>query len=66
MIPYKDDLTIPEVNPDICVGCGACEHACPVTDPHAAIYVYPHEVHQQAEKPVTEKVEVESSEEFPF
>src|SRR5690606_11950437 len=27
MVPYKDDLTIPETNPDICVGCGACEYA---------------------------------------
>ncbi len=66
MVPYKDDLTIPEVNTDICIGCGACEHACPVTDPHAAIFVYPHEEHQEADKPVNEKVEVESSEEFPF
>jgi len=66
MVPYKDDLTIPEVKPDICVGCGACEHACPVTDPHPAIYVYPHDTHKKAEKPESEKLEVESSEEFPF
>jgi ferredoxin len=66
MVPYKDDLTIPEVNTDICVGCGACEHACPVTDPHAAIFVYPHEQHQTALKPETEKVKMESTEEFPF
>ena len=29
MKPYKDGLSIPSVNPDICVGCGACEYACP-------------------------------------
>lgn len=66
MVPYHDDLTIPEINPDICVGCGACEHACPVTDPHVAIFVWPNEVHQVAEKPVTEKVEAEETEDFPF
>ncbi len=66
MVPYKNDLTIPEVNPDICVGCGACEHACPVIEPHPAIYVYPNDTHQKALEPVTEKVEVETTEEFPF
>ncbi len=66
MVPYKDDLTIPEINPDICVGCGACEHACPVTDPHVAIFVVPNEVHLVAERPVSEKLEVEETEEFPF
>lgn len=66
MVPYKDDLTIPEVDPDICVGCGACEYACPVEDPHVAIYVYPNEVHQVAQRPVIEELEVEETEDFPF
>jgi ferredoxin len=31
MVPYgKDGLTIPKANPDICLGCGACEYICPV------------------------------------
>ncbi|WP_321439016.1 4Fe-4S dicluster domain-containing protein [uncultured Bacteroides sp.] len=29
MKPYKDGLTIPSVNPEICVGCGGCEYVCP-------------------------------------
>jgi ferredoxin len=66
MVPYLDDLTIPEINPNICVGCGACEHACPVTDPHVAIFVTPNKVHQVAEKPVSEELEVEETEDFPF
>ena len=66
MVPYKDGLTIPEINADICIGCGACEHACPVTDPHVAIYVLPNEVHKIAEKPKEEKVENVETEEFPF
>lgn len=67
MVPYKDDLTIPEVDTDICIGCGACEYACPVTDPHAAIFVYPHEIHKVAKAPDIEKVEeMDATEDFPF
>lgn len=66
MVPYIKGLTIPETNTDICIGCGACEYACPVSDPHVAIYVIPNKVHQTALKPVTEKIKVEETEEFPF
>ena len=66
MVPYQDGLTIPQTNPQICVGCGACEYACPVENPHVAIYVAPHEIHQLAQKPESEKIEVEETEEFPF
>lgn len=43
MAPYAapdapPGLRIPEITPDLCVGCGACEHACPVT-PERAIVV---------------------------
>lgn len=47
MIPYKNGLTIPHVNPDICVGCGGCEYVCPVR-PFRAIHIEGNEVHQQA------------------
>ncbi len=66
MVPYKNFLTIPETNPDICVGCGACEHVCPVEFPHTAIYVLPNKIHKVALKPVTEKVVARESEDFPF
>lgn len=66
MVPYKGSLTIPETNNDICVGCGACENACPVV-PYKAIYVDGHSIHQTAQKPVQEKLEEPSLEEdFPF
>lgn len=38
MVPYKGILTIPEIRPEICVGCGGCEYVCPAI-PHKAIYV---------------------------
>jgi ferredoxin len=66
MVPYKDKLNIPEVNNNICVGCGACEYACP-TDPKS-IYVDGNPVHLIAEKPKEIKIEqdIDYKEEFPF
>lgn len=42
-----DDLSpsIPAVNEEACIGCGACEHLCPVR-PLSAIHVEGHEVHK--------------------
>lgn len=49
MIPYKNGLTIPSTDPDICVGCGGCEYVCPAL-PIKAIYVEGNPVHLQAER----------------
>ncbi|MDR0724428.1 MAG: 4Fe-4S dicluster domain-containing protein [Prevotellaceae bacterium] len=38
MIPYKDGLTIPHINVEICIGCGGCEFICPVR-PFRAIHI---------------------------
>ena len=65
MVPYKDTLTIPEITPEICVGCGACEYACPVT-PYKAIVVDGNTVHQTAQKPEEEKLDVKPLDDFPF
>ncbi|MDR0825199.1 MAG: 4Fe-4S dicluster domain-containing protein, partial [Prevotella sp.] len=48
MIPYDkaEGLTIPSINPDICIGCGGCEYICPVR-PHRAIHVEGNVIHQQ-------------------
>jgi ferredoxin-type protein NapF len=65
MVPYKNDLTIPETDTEICIGCGACEFACPVK-PHTAIYVDGNAVHQVAKAPKVEDLEHETTDEFLF
>lgn len=46
MITYKNGLPAPKVDKDICIGCGACEKACPVL-PDKAIIVKSREIHTQ-------------------
>ena len=65
MVPFRGELTIPEIDTDICVGCGACEYACPVT-PYKAIVVDGLLIHQKAQKPKEEELEEKPLEEFPF
>jgi len=66
MVPYHG-LFAPEVDPSICVGCGACQYVCP-TIPDKAIMVVPHAIHRQAQLPANEEIpdEVLPSDEFPF
>jgi len=67
MIPYTDELTQPQTDNDICVGCGSCEFSCPVTG-GKAIYVKGNEVHVEREVRKPEKsgpVQAEP-EDFPF
>lgn len=65
MIPYKGTLTIPQVNPDLCVGCGGCESICPVR-PMRAIIVKANTVHQSIVLPEEEEVENVEVDDFGF
>ena len=61
MVPYKGTLTIPQVNPALCIGCGGCESICPVR-PMRAIMIKPNVVHKKVNKPKAQqekKVEVD-------
>lgn len=57
MIAYKGDLTIPQTDVNICVGCGGCEYICPAT-PNKAIYVEGTEKHNKVEIKIEKKEEV--------
>lgn len=48
MVPAPDgsDRTVPAVNAERCIGCGACENLCPAR-PLSAIYVEGHLVHKE-------------------
>ena len=66
MVPYGN-LYIPELNTDLCIGCGACEYACPA-EPHKAMVVVSNVVHQKAKLPESNNIEPHSNElqDFPF
>jgi formate hydrogenlyase subunit 6/NADH:ubiquinone oxidoreductase subunit I len=65
MIPYKGTITIPKIEPELCIGCGGCESICPVR-PERAIVVIANDIHQTAELPPVEEVRKIDSIDFGF
>jgi len=64
MVPFIGNLTIPETNDEICIGCGHCEFACPVI-PYKAIFVDGLSAHTAAKKPENVQTDLKH-EDFPF
>lgn len=46
LVPFKDDLEIPNVKIDTCIGCGACQYVCPA-QPKKAMFVKAESVHKE-------------------
>lgn len=67
MVSWKNGLTIPEVDPELCIGCGGCEFICPVR-PDKAIVVNGLKVHERAKAIVLGQQNTirRMEEEFPF
>lgn len=49
-VPFGDNLRLPRVNDHLCIGCGACQFACPVK-PDKAITVAGLQEHGRARRP---------------
>ena len=65
MVPYKGILTIPKVEKELCIGCGACESICPVR-PERAIVVIANTIHQTAELQPEEEMQKVELDNFGF
>ena len=65
MVPYHSNLMIPQTDPAICIGCGSCEHICPVR-PRRAIVVNPIKEQSFITLPEQEKLPEKAENEFPF
>ncbi|MDO9679788.1 MAG: 4Fe-4S binding protein [Bacteroidales bacterium] len=66
MVPYGDSgLFIPNLEPELCIGCGACEYICPAV-PEKAMVIHALEVHQIAAEPTLDKQEKVKVDDFGF
>lgn len=66
MVPYLDGLTIPKVDPSVCIGCGACHFACPATPKAMTVRGLPTHGTAKAVTAPGEGPVMDPLEEFPF
>ncbi|MBX3738875.1 MAG: 4Fe-4S binding protein [Candidatus Didemnitutus sp.] len=65
-VPFRDNLRLPAVNESLCIGCGACEFACPVR-PQRAITVTARATHTRAAQAVEARPQLpKPTGDFPF
>jgi len=65
-VPYGNNLRLPQVSRESCIGCGACEYACPAK-PRKAIVVVGQRRHSHASRRLEEKaVDPRKGKDFPF
>ena len=65
----KENILYPEIDKQYCIGCGACQLACPTTP--RSIVVHAHPIHKKAEKYVSPEIPMEQQtstpdKDFPF
>lgn len=66
MVPHDGHLRFPQLNRDLCIGCGGCEFACPV-QPQKAISVTGYRRHGRAKKALEKKAALPApTGDFPF
>jgi ferredoxin len=65
-IPYGNNLRLPQVTDDLCIGCGACQYACPA-QPKKAIQVSGRRRHERAAQHIEGKAkDPRKQNDFPF
>lgn len=64
-VPFRDNLRLPRVDDELCIGCGACQYACPVR-PQRAIVVEARAEHTRAKRAETDAPAARPVSGFPF
>jgi ferredoxin len=64
-VPFRDNLRLPRVDDALCIGCGACQYACPVR-PQRAIVVEARPEHTRAQRPEADQPAARPVSGFPF
>jgi ferredoxin-type protein NapF len=66
MVPYRDGLWIPEIDPSLCIGCGACRFACPAAPKAMTVRGLPFHGTARSVAAPGEGPRLDPLEEFPF